>query len=156
MARLVSLLGMSPGTPHTVACLLAGEGYRLEEHVILATNPDVAREALGILSTCPCAPDGRPPGVPARVELLPFNDIREPGDLAALRRILGGILDADSILDLTGGRKLMAVAAALEALNRGSIIVSAIISDEDYRRIRDCREPCGKSLPWRARLIILY
>jgi hypothetical protein len=156
-AKLVSLLGLSPGTPHTVYCLLEGEGYTITEHVILATSREAAEEARRILEACPCPQTGRPPAATTKtaVELLPFNDVAAQADLVELRRILRQHLDTATILDVSGGRKLMAVAAALEALNRGSAIVAAIVPDQVYESLRRAGEPCAKTAPDKAKLIKL-
>ena len=47
----------------------------------------------------------------------------------------------------------MAVAAALEALEKGATIVASIIPDADYKRIAQESRPCSKTLPQKAILI---
>ena len=154
--HLVSLLGTSPGTPHTTACKLLEEGVHLESYTILATLEQYAREAAAILTGCPCPATGKPPvQQQPRLILLPFTDVDTPEKLRTLRRTLTQLLDENTVLDITGGRKLMAVAAALEALQHGVTIVATILPDHIYNKTRTAKTPCEKTAPQHAKLIIL-
>ena len=154
--RLVSLLGTRPGTPHTTACKLLEEGVQLEAYTIVATLEHYAREAASILTQCPCPVTGEPPArEEPRLVLLPFTDVDTPEKLRRLRRILSSLLDDTVVLDITGGRKLMAVAAALEALQRGVSIVASILPDSVYKEVHAAAALCGKTAPQHARLVVL-
>ncbi len=155
MAVMVSLLGASPGTVHTALCKLLEEGYGIERVYILYTRKEYAMAAVDIIEKCPCTGSEAPLSVEVELVQLPFDDIRSTGDLAALRRVLGGLLEPSVVLDITGGRKLMAVAASLEALARGATIVSAIVPEEVYARLRAAENPCEKTAPREARLLIV-
>ena len=150
--KLVSLLGTSPGTPHTTLCKLLEKGIKPKKHIIVATSGASIREAQYILSNCPCS-SNMEANIPVETIVLPFSDIESIAQLKQLRTTLSKILDTDTILDITGGRKLMAVAAALEALERGATIVSTIIPDTEYKRIASEKDPCKKTLPEKATLI---
>jgi hypothetical protein len=157
VARLVSIVGASPGTLHTVLCLLEEQGVAPSELAVISTSPSWAHEALEIARSCPCPATGRPPRAAAArttVDILPFHDLEGPEHLAQLRRKLAGHLDPGTLLDVTGGRKLMAVAAALEALRAGAAVVAAMVPPEEYSRILAERSPCRKTSA-RAKLIKL-
>ena len=154
--HLVSLLGTSPGTPHTTACKLQEEGVEIEAYTIVATVEQHARQAAEILTQCPCPHTGKPPtNRQPHIILLPFTDVDTPEKLRTLRRTLSKLLTDTTILDVTGGRKIMAVAAALEALQHGASIVATILPDQLYDKIRRADKPCEKTAPQHAKLVIL-
>lgn len=155
--KLVSLLGTSPGTPHTTICILEQLGHHVRKHIIVATKGAALNEATTILKQCPCPATGKPPASTTPIETitLPYNDIENQEHLRQLRHILAKILDTDTILDITGGRKIMAVAASLEALNHGATIITTTIPDHLYQEIKQAKHPCNKTAPHRAKLLKL-
>ncbi len=145
--RLVALLGTSPGTVHTTLCKLQERGIEVNEVIIYATLPEVAEEAQEILRRCPCLSTGKPPlEEKQRVEIrtLGFSDVRSPEDLEELRLALRPALRG-ALLDVTGGRKAMAIAAALEGYRSGATVVATIISQEEYKRIQEATSLCDKT-----------
>jgi len=146
--KLVALLGTSPGTVHTTLCKLQEHGIDVDEVVIYATLTHTAAQAQWILWYCPCPKTGKPPLPPPRTPRilhLGFNDIHGPQELDQLRKALAQDLDHATILDVTGGRKAMAIAAALEAYRRGATVVATIIPQEEYNRIQQAKNPCEKT-----------
>ncbi|BES81667.1 CRISPR-associated ring nuclease [Pyrodictium abyssi] len=154
--RLVVLLGTSPGVLHTTLCLLQEIGSEPSSITVYATLPGVAEEALKIAQTCPCPELGKPPLTSSTrviVIELPFDDVVNTNNLEELRRILAPVLGSDTVLDVSGGRKAMAVAAALEAVARGSRVIASVIPEDEYERIRSATSLCDKTAR-QARLII--
>lgn len=155
--KLVSLLGTSPGTPHTTICILRQLGHSIRKHIIVATKGAALNEAITILTKCPCPATGKPPASTTSIETitLPYSDIENQEHLQQLRQTLAKILDTDAILDITGGRKIMAVAASLEALNHGTTIITTTIPDQLYQEIKQAKQPCNKTAPHMAKLLKL-
>ena len=155
--KLVSLLGTSPGTPHTTICILEQLGHSVRKHIIVATKGAALNEAITILTKCPCPATGKPPASTTAIETitLPYNDIKSQEHLQQLRQTLAKILDTDTILDITGGRKIMAVAASLEALNHGATIITTTIPDQLYQEIKQAKQPCNKTAPEKAKILKL-
>lgn len=146
MARLVSLLGLSPGVAHTSLCLLAREGIVVDEIVLVGTQGEVLAEAEEIIRGCPCPWDGPPgPGRIVRVQ-LDFPDVRGPGDLERLGSILRGLLRRGDYLDITGGRKIMSAWAAIVALDQGAHVVASVVPPGEAERALRARDPCGKTV----------
>ncbi|ALL01391.1 hypothetical protein Pyrde_1345 [Pyrodictium delaneyi] len=147
MPRLVALIGASPGVLHTTLCLLRRKGIQVDEVVVVATRHEWGTEAIEIARSCPCPGEEAPPAPPAtRLLLLPSTDITGPQDITQLRKTLSRLLGPDTILDVTGGRKLMSIAAALEALRKGATITASIIPIHEYDRIRRATKPCDKTI----------
>ena len=156
MARMVALLGTSPGTVHTTLCKLLEMSVKVDEVVIYATLQHAAEEAVEILRRCPCPGTGETPlrpGVRVETRLLGFEDVHGPEDLERLRISLRPVLRG-ALLDVTGGRKAMAIAAALEGYRSGATVVATVIPREEYKRIQSAAEPCGK-VARSARLLVL-
>ena len=153
MAKLVSLIGASPGTAHTTACLLLSQGVHITKCILVATMEQVANEAEHILRTCKCPNTGKPPLMHTEKIILPFSDVKNAEHLRILREKLAKILDTNTILDITGGRKTMAVAAAIEALNHGATLVASIIPDKLYDQLRKAKTPCQRTAPDKAWII---
>jgi CRISPR-associated protein Csx14 len=155
LARLVSLVGRSPGTLHTVLCLLAREGARVGHVTIVATLPDAAEEAERIAQACPCPWTSRPPaeGVPVEKLLLPYQDVTTSSHIRHLRQTIASLLTPDTVLDVTGGRKAMSIAAAIEAAAHGAAIVAAHIPWRSYLETTGATEPCSKTRPEEAVLL---
>ena len=158
MPRLVALVGASPGALHTTLCLLRQRGIQVDEVVVVATRREWGAEAVEIARSCPCPGTGEPPA-PAAICIitLPYTDVEGPHHLAQLRRTLSTLLGPNTILDVTGGRKLMSIAAALEALRTGATIAATTIPHEEYTRIHSAQALCDKTVrdPGKARLILL-
>ena len=155
--KLVSLLGTSPGTPHTTICILKQLGHNIRKHIIVATKGAALSEAITILTQCPCPATNKPPAQTTHIETitLPYNDIENQEHLKQLRQTLAKILDTETVLDITGGRKIMAVAASLEALNHGATIITTTIPDKLYQEIKQAKQPCNKTAPHKAKLLKL-
>ena len=148
IARLFVLLGLSPGVLHSVLCawrpLLSDDA----EVVILATDPDVAERAVELASTCPCPGSAAPPapGLRTRIVLLERGDVDSPEALEELR----GVLERERLgrgdgIDVTGGRKLASVAAALYAASRLALVGYTWIPSDEYRRVsRATGRGCGE------------
>ena len=154
--RLVSLLGTSPGVVHTVLCLLAREGRQPKSVTIVATIPEAAREAVEIATGCPCPWTRGPPLArdQVRVVLLPYQDVDTAERVRDFRRRIAELLDLDTVLDVTGGRKAMAVAAAIEAATRGIPVIAAQLRRWSlYHETTSASEPCMKSRPEEAGLL---
>jgi hypothetical protein len=155
LARLVSLVGLSPGSPHTALCLLRGEGYPIDEVVLVGNVAGVVEEAARILRECPC-PSGPPPAIGARVSsrLLGFPDIRGQADLAELASTLRGLLGRGDVVDITGGRKVAAAWSAIVALSVGARVAATIVPRGEAERALRAASPCGKTVRG-ARLVWL-
>jgi len=156
--RLVALVGASPGALHTTLCLLLRRGIQVDEVLVVTTRREWGAEAIEIARSCPCPGTGEPPAPTAtRTITLPYTDIESPHHLAQLRRTLATLLGPNTILDVTGGRKLMSIAAALEALRTGATIAATTILQEEYTRMHSAQTPCDKTIrnPGKARLILL-
>ncbi len=155
--RLLSLLGASPGVLHTVLCLLLREGAAPEQVTVLATLLGVAEEALEIARSCPCPWTGTPPlqeGINVELITLPYSDVDTAEKARDLRRRVAELLTPDTVVDVTGGRKSMAVAAAVEAAVRGAPIIAAQLKNwEKYFKASLSDDKCGKTAPESAVLI---
>ena len=141
---------------HTVLCLLAREEVEPSEVVVLATLREAAEEAVERASGCPCPWSGEPPlrGREVRVVLLPYSDVDSGERVRDLRRRVARLLTLDTVLDVTGGRKAMAVAAAVEAASRGVPVVAAQLRRwSTYFEATGAETLCGKSRPEEAVLI---
>jgi hypothetical protein len=153
LARLVSLVGLSPGTPHTGACLLKAQGVTVDEVVVLGNVGEAVGEAVRILEECPC-PTGSLLGVRASGKILGFPDVRSQEDLGELGSTLRSLLRPGDIVDITGGRKIASAWAAIVALNAGARVVATIVPQEEAERALKAGDPCGKTAR-RARLVWL-
>ncbi len=158
--RLVSLVGTSPGVLHTTLCKLLEEGEidpdELEEVLVVSTLEQQAREALEIAGSCPCPATGKPPlpaDAKAAIHLLPYSDIDSQQRLADLRKKLATLIQPGDIVDATGGRKAMSIAAAVEATAKGARVVMTHIPPETYREVAGETEPCRKTRPQEAVLL---
>ncbi len=157
--KLLSLVGTSPGVLHTVLCLLAREGRRPARVVIVATIPEAAEEATAIAAGCPCPWTRRPPIDRGRIEVvvLPYSDVDSPEKVRDFRRRIAALLDLDTVLDVTGGRKAMAIAAAIEATRQGVPVLAAQLTRwSDYHYLSRSTDPCKKTAPQNAKLIHFF
>ncbi len=146
MPRLVSLVGKSPGTLHTVLCLLRERGVNIDHGTVIATREREAQEALEIARSCPCPRGGPPLSVTGAVlVILPYGDVDTHERLQDFRQRLRGLLDTSTVLDVTGGRKAMTIAAAIEAIKAGTAIVLAQIPWNRYLETAKAQEPCNKT-----------
>jgi len=153
LARLIATVGLTPGAPHTSLCLLLSRGVNIEEVVIVGNVRETVEEAARILRECPC-PNGSLPGAAVKTVQLGFPDVRSQADLVKLGDALGGLIRPGDYVDVTGGRKIMAVWAALVALNKGAHVVATIVPREEAERALASSEPCGKTVE-KANLIML-
>ncbi len=159
--RLVVLLGLSPGVLHSVLCAWRRVLSKDARVVLVATRRDVAKRAVELASKCPCPGLDAPP---LRDESIVETFILERGDvdsleaLEELRSLLGSLgLGTRDAVDVTGGRKLASVAAAIYASSHGALVGYTLIPSEEYQRIarsggRGCGEETVRTEP---RLITL-
>ncbi len=155
--RLFVLLGLSPGVLHTVLCAWRPRLRPDAEVVIVATSEETARRAIEIASRCPCPGGGGPPAGTHRftVATLPASDVDSPRAIHELREALDkhGIGPRDAI-DVTGGRKLASIAAALYAASKLALVGYTWIPTEEYRRItRSGADDCEATTRTTPRLI---
>lgn len=157
--RLVSLVGRSPGTLHTVLCLLRRQGLQPGRVDIVATSAESAAEAERLARSCPC-PDGLPalPGdTPVEHHVLPYGDVDSQERLREFRRLVAGLVEPGGLLDATGGRKAMSIAAAIEAAEKGATVLIAHIPWSSYlEKARARGDPCAATArPGEATLLRL-
>ena len=155
---LLSFLGRSPGTLHTTLCALLERGIRIEKVVVVATRGSAVDEAVEIARLCPCPGGGEPPlarGVELQVVTLGFEDVRGVGDLEEVRRLVSSIADRHTLIDVTAGRRVLALVAAVEGVRRGARIVYALVPYEEQVRAQSSRDACGKTVRVKTELIII-
>jgi CRISPR-associated protein Csx14 len=147
VARLVSIIGRSPGTLHTLLCLLQQRGVRPEDVVVLSTSREAAEKAVELASACPC-PGGPPPleGLPRpRIVELPYPDVDNDERLSDFQRRLARLLASsprEVLLDASGGRKAMTAAAAYAAAHAGATVVLAQVPGSLYREALGAEPDC--------------
>ena len=158
--RLVVLLGMSPGVLHTVLCVLAARGLAPREIHVVATGKAPVSEALEIARSCPCPGAGTPP-LTGREEIhthvMSVDDVVDERGIEELKEKLEEATRGarDAIIDVTGGRKLSSIIAAMFALRYGYTATYTPIPPEEQNRINRAESLCGKTARIPPRLVVL-
>ena len=154
VVRLVVLLGRSPGVLRDVLCSLLGVGERVELVYVVGTMDSLFDEAERVLFECPCR---GLEGVKVERVVLPYRDVDSLEKLFHFRSTIRRLIDSRTVVDVTGGRKLMSVGATLQAEREGARVSYLLIPPEELERInRECKpdkNPC-KCTAEKAKLII--
>ncbi|AEM38356.1 hypothetical protein Pyrfu_0485 [Pyrolobus fumarii 1A] len=148
--RLVVLLGMSPGVLHTVLCALRANAATPTEVHIVATRRAPVHEAIEIARTCPCPGTDKPPLAPSttiHVHALRVDDVTdEEGINELLEKLEEATRGAKhAIIDVTGGRKLASIIAAMYSVRRGYTTIYTPIPHEEQQRINRAETLCDKT-----------
>jgi len=144
VARLVVLLGRSPGVLRDVICSLLARGVVLDKVYVVGTRDSLFDEAEKVLHACPC-PQGNAKTIPLHKIILPYNDIDSFEKLTHFRTTIRALANPNTIVDVTGGRKLMSVGAAIEALQVGVQVSYLLVPPQELERLKNCKpdeNPC--------------
>ncbi len=138
--RLIATLGKTVGGPVETLENLMNANYispfppkKVEIEKVIVITTGETKEAFYVLKTVMmCCLNF------TKVEevALPFNDISSPSDFIMVREKVSELVRAGDYLDFTGGRKSISAAAALAAWQKGAHLVTSIIDDEEYDRIK--------------------
>ena len=141
-------------------CALRSQRIEPREVHLVATSRAPVEEAVEIARRCPCPGGGGPP-LSARTSIVVYRmrvgDVVDEDGVRELLEKLGEAVRGagEAVIDVTGGRKLASIIAAMFAVRRGYTAVYTPIPHEEQRRIDAARDPCGKTARTPVRPIIL-
>ncbi len=108
--------------------------------LLLATRRDVSERAARLAASCPCPGSSRPPlPKPEAVHMiiLEHSDYDSIEAVEELKRVLIDLdIGVGDAIDVTGGRKLASLEAALFAAQRGAVVGYSIIPSSEYTRLQ--------------------
>ncbi|AHC52245.1 hypothetical protein SUSAZ_10340 [Sulfolobus acidocaldarius SUSAZ] len=140
MVRLIATLGKTVGGPIETFENLVNANYisAFPSHkvdineVIVITTKETEETFYVLKSVFLCCANF----TKVREVTLPFDDITAPDDFITIREKVREVLRAGDYLDFSGGRKAISAAAALAAREIGAHLVTSIIDEDEYDKIR--------------------
>lgn len=166
MAGLVSTLGVSPGVPYETLLNLCRGSYDAPYNpplkvdsvtIVYTTHPMVVSSYMVAWLLIECGGEifrGSSKSLPegcGRVTVdgvkLPFEDVDSRERFQHLAYRLRRIIGRNDVVDVTGGRASMAIAASLAAAEAGAMIVTTLISPQLYNQVSSAFDTLIKRHP---------
>ncbi|BBD73326.1 hypothetical protein HS1genome_1715 [Sulfodiicoccus acidiphilus] len=127
-----SLVNLRRGT---YASLGVNQPVKIDEIYVVRTRGEEVERAFRILrALLLCCVKESPP---LRDVPLDLNDVDSPEDYAKFRGAVLKLVSPGDYVDVTGGRKVMSVAAAVVARERGAHVLTTLISTKEYARVTE-------------------